>query len=125
MAAPLCMKEEDIMLKAYRGNRVLRIPEEKKKDYIALGYRITDMDGKVLHDPVDNTDNVKVLKDGLQEKDKTIAELNGEIKALNQKVAELESAVAEKDKTIADLNAKIAESEKAAKKSTSSGKATK
>ena len=125
------------MLKACNGNRVLRIPDEKKADYIALGYKITDMGGKVIYDPINNSEDVKEMKKAIIEKDKTIADLNVKIEEaqncrhnlfeeLNQKVTDLEAALAEKDaviaeldKTIADLNAKIKDGEKEAKKTAS------
>ena len=36
------------MLKARKANRVIRIPDEKKDAYAALGYKITDMNDKVV-----------------------------------------------------------------------------
>ena len=43
------------MLKAKKGNRVVRIPDTRKNDYIAMGYTITTMDGKTVHEPVKAT----------------------------------------------------------------------
>ena len=122
------------MLKAYHENRVLRIPDEKKADYIALGYKITTMGGEVVYDPINNTDNVKALQEGIHERDKIIEDLHAKIaeaeasagiEALNQRIGELEAAVAERDKIIEDLNAKIAEDKKAAKKATNADKTAK
>ena len=39
------------MLKARKANRVIRIPDEKKDAYAALGYKITDMNDKVVAEP--------------------------------------------------------------------------
>lgn len=50
------------MLKARKGNRVIKIPDEKKKEYIALGYTITDMKGKVIHEHVEPTEKLKQLE---------------------------------------------------------------
>ena len=46
------------MLKARKANRVVKIPDEKKKTYIALGYTITDMDGNVLHEHVEPSEKL-------------------------------------------------------------------
>lgn len=85
------------MLKAKKANRIVRIPDEKKADYIALGYRITDMDGKVVYDPINNTEDVKELKERLAEQDAEIAKLQDELKTLNEalKAKNLESAAYE------------------------------
>lgn len=120
------------MLKAYRGNRVLRIPDEKKKDYVALGYRITDMGGNVLYDPVNNSDNVKELKAALAEKESEIEELKTAsgarmdlFNSIRNENKELKATMEEKDKIIEELTAKVAESEKPEKKTTGAGKTEK
>ena len=47
------------MLKARKANRVLKIPDEKKKTYIALGYTITDMDGNMIHEHVEPSEKLE------------------------------------------------------------------
>ena len=83
------------MLKARKGNRVLRIPDEKKAAYIALGYTITDLEGNMIHEHVEPTEKLaelekenEDLKAKLDESaDKKIAELekeNEDLKAANK-----------------------------------------
>lgn len=37
------------MLKATRGSRTIRIPDDKKNAYISLGYAVTDMEGRTVY----------------------------------------------------------------------------
>ena len=60
------------MLKARKANRVVKIPDEKKKTYIALGYTITDMDGNVLHEHVEPSEK-------LAEAEKEIEDLKAQL----------------------------------------------
>ena len=60
------------MLKATKANRVVKIPDEKKKTYIALGYTITDMDGNVLHEHVEPSEK-------LAEAEKEIEDLKAQL----------------------------------------------
>lgn len=97
------------MLKARKANRVLKIPDEKKKTYIALGYTITDMDGNMIHEHVEPSEKleqaekeIQDLKEKLEEAtlyaedaDKKIADLqkeNEELKAAIQAQATMGSA---------------------------------
>ena len=50
------------MLKARKANRVIRIPDEKKDAYIALGYKITDMNDKVVAEPHNAEKEAETLK---------------------------------------------------------------
>lgn len=65
------------MLKATKKNRTLRIPDAKRKQYEALGYTITTMDGNIVFEP--------------ENKDKTIAALKAEIDELKAKIATQEA----------------------------------
>lgn len=65
------------MLKARKANRVLKIPDEKKKTYIALGYTITDMEGNMIYDSAGksqktskgkSTDQASDVKTSVEEK---------------------------------------------------------
>lgn len=101
-------------MKAVKGNKELRIHEEKKDEYLAMGYTITDDAGKVIADP----------GDVVSEKD--------EIVALTEKVAGLEAQVEELEKVNADLKAKLdaakkpkAEKSEEPKKATEDGEANK
>lgn len=66
------------MLKASKRNRVVRIPDDKRKEYEALGYTITTMSGELLFEPED--------------KDKTIAKLKAENEALKAENEQLKAA---------------------------------
>ena len=77
------------MLRARKKNRVVRIPDEKAKEYEKLGYIITDENGKTIYAPED--------------KDATIAALRKENQKLKQQLAEkdllLKQKAAEAEKT--------------------------
>lgn len=62
------------MLRARKKNRVVRIPDEKAKEYEKLGYTITDENGNTVYAPED--------------KDATIAALRKENQKLKQQLAE-------------------------------------
>ncbi len=79
------------MLKARKGNRVVRIPDEKKEAYIALGYSITDMDGNMIHEHLEPSEK-------LTEAEKEIADLKEKISELEKENATLKELVAESDK---------------------------
>ena len=68
------------MLKAKKGNRVVRIPDEKKKEYQVLGYTISDMSGKVLYEPTDPKKEIESLKAQLDDMEKEKAELEEKLK---------------------------------------------
>lgn len=104
------------MLKAKHGNRVVRIPDEKKADYIALGYKIIDMEGKVLYDPINNSDDVKTLKETLVKKEAEIAKLQSEIAKLKAKNEEAAAYAEKADKEIAELKVASKKADKEAAK---------
>lgn len=133
------------MLKAAKGNRVVRIPDEKRKEYEILGYKISDMKGNVLYTPTDPKKENKSLKEQLDAMQKEKSDLEGKLKeaeaaatarvdlfnstrdeneALKSENADLKgkleeaSAYAEKaDKKIEELEGKLKEAAKAAKAS--------
>lgn len=41
------------MLKATKANRVLRIADEQKDNYLKMGYTITNMDDSLVDEPPD------------------------------------------------------------------------
>lgn len=82
------------MLKAKKANRTIKIPEEKKSEYIALGYSITDMDGNMIHEHVDDSELLKKVQK--------------ENATLKEKLEEAEKYAEEADKKIADLEAQVA-----------------
>lgn len=70
------------MLRAMKRSRSILIPEEKKAEYKALGYRIVDMDGNPLYDPPDIEEEANSLKEENER-------LMSENKRLKQKICEL------------------------------------
>lgn len=117
------------MLKAKKGNRVVRIPDEKKNDYKAMGYAITDMDGKVVYEPIsEKAENAKLkaqvsdLEGKLKEAakyaesgDKRIESLETENKALKAQAETLTADKASLEAKISDLESKLKEATKTAK----------
>ena len=78
------------MLKARKGNRVLRIPDEKKATYIALGYSITDLEGNMIHEHVEPTEKLAELE---KENEDLKAKLDEAVKyaeSAGKKIAEFE-----------------------------------
>lgn len=70
------------MLRAMKRNRSILIPEEKKAEYEALGYRIVDMEGNPLYNPPD----IEKEMNSLSEENEM---LRNENKRLKQKICEL------------------------------------
>lgn len=70
------------MLRATKRKRSILIPEEKKAEYEALGYRIVDMEGNLLYDPPD----IEEEANGLKEENERLRTENNMLK---QKVCEL------------------------------------
>lgn len=102
------------MLKARKGNRVIKIPDEKKKEYIALGYTITDMKGKVIHEHVEPTEKLKQLEkenEDLRAECETLKAENEKLKAggNDQSAGGAKQAVGEKKSTAKKTTAKKAD----------------
>ena len=74
------------MLKARKANRVLKIPDEKKKTYIALGYTITDMDGNMIHEHVEPSEKLEQAEKEIQDLEKKNAEAEKEIQDLKAQI---------------------------------------
>ena len=94
------------MLKARKANRVLKIPDEKKKTYIALGYTITDMDGNMIHEHVEPSEKLEQAEKEIQDLKAQIASAGAE--NADKKIEDLEKKNAEAEKEIQDLKAQIA-----------------
>lgn len=75
------------MLKARKANRVVKIPDEKKKTYIALGYTITDMDGNMIHEHVEPSER-------LEKAEKEIQDLKAKIEILEKENTDLKAQIA-------------------------------
>ncbi|MCI8673061.1 MAG: hypothetical protein HFI89_06185 [Lachnospiraceae bacterium] len=75
------------MLMAEKANRRVRIADEKKDEYIGMGYIVKNMDGSLVKAPEDPKKRVKELEEELKKitdyadsADKKIAELYAEMK---------------------------------------------
>ena len=84
------------MLKAKKGNRVVRIPDTRKNDYIAMGYTITTMEGKTVHEPVKAT--------ALQAE---VEKLTGQLKEAKEKATATAEQMEALQKENADLKAQV------------------
>lgn len=75
------------MLKARKANRVVKIPDEKKKSYTAMGYTITDMDGNMIHEHVEPSER-------LEKAEKEIQDLKAKIEILEKENTDLKAQIA-------------------------------
>ena len=75
------------MLKARKANRVVKIPDEKEKSYIAMGYTITDMDGNMIHEHVEPSER-------LEKAEKEIQDLKAKIEILEKENTDLKAKIA-------------------------------
>lgn len=96
------------MLKARKANRVLKIPDEKKKTYIALGYTITDMDGNMIHEHVEPSEKLEQAEKEIQDLKEKLEEAAKYAENADKKIEDLEKKNAEAEKEIQDLKAQIA-----------------
>lgn len=72
------------MLKARKANRVIRIPDEKKDVYIALGYKITDMNDKVVAEPHNAEKEAETLKAQVTDLETKLKEATAKTKETKQ-----------------------------------------
>ena len=100
------------MLKARKANRVLKIPDEKKKTYIALGYTITDMDGNMIHEHVEPSEKLEQAEKEIQDLKAKLEEASKYAENADKKIQELEKKNTEAEKEIQDLKAKLEEASK-------------
>ena len=78
------------MLKARKANRVLKIPDEKKKTYIALGYTITDMDGNMIHEHVEPSEKLEQAEKEIQDLKEKLEEASKYAENADKKIEDLE-----------------------------------
>lgn len=72
------------MLKARKANRVIRIPDEKKDAYAALGYKITDMNDKVVAEPHNAEKEAEALKTQVTDLEAKLKEATAKTKETKQ-----------------------------------------
>lgn len=114
----------DGVLKAVKGNRVVRIPENKKDAYIAMGYKITTMSGEVVHEPVGQAE----LKAKLVAAEAENAELKAKLEEATLYAENADKKIEKLEKEYAELRAaseKAAKASEAANKASTESKATK
>lgn len=75
------------MFYAEKMNRVLQIPDEKKEEYIRMGYSISTMDGKIVYEHMNQEQKLKFTE---SENEKLKAE-NEKLKAENGALKEAAS----------------------------------
>lgn len=97
------------MLKARKANRVIRIPDEKKDAYIALGYKITDMNDKVVAEPHNAEKEAETLKAQVADLETKLKEATEYAENADKKIEAMEAENAKLKEQVADLEAKLKE----------------
>lgn len=97
------------MLKARKANRVIRIPDEKKDAYIALGYKITDMNDKVVAEPHNAEKEAETLKAQVTNLEAKLKEATEYAENADKKIEAMEAENAKLKEQVTDLEAKLKE----------------
>ena len=105
----LCHGMEENMLKARKANRVIRIPDEKKDAYIALGYKITDMNDKVVAEPHNAEKEAETLKAQVTDLETKLKEAAEYAENADKKIEAMEAENAKLKEQVTDLEAKLKE----------------
>lgn len=105
----LCHEMEENMLKARKANRVIRIPDEKKDAYIALGYKITDMNDKVVAEPHNAEKEAETLKAQVTDLETKLKEATEYAENADKKIEAMEAENAKLKEQVTDLEAKLKE----------------
>ena len=118
------------MLKAIKGNRVVRIPDERKNDYVAMGYKITTMDGKTVHEPVKTSElktEVEKLTGQLKEAEEKATVTAERIEVLQKENADVKAENTALKAEVEKLTGQLKEAapKQAAQKATDAGKQAK
>lgn len=96
------------MLKARKANRVVKIPEDKKDVYIALGYTITDMDGNMVHEHVEASKQLQEAQKEIEDLKAQLVKASECVDKFDKKNGELEKENAACKKEIESLKAQLA-----------------
>lgn len=105
----LCHGMEKNMLKARKANRVIRIPDEKKDAYAALGYKITDMNDKVVAEPHNAEKEAETLKTQVTDLETKLKEAAEYAENADKKIEAMEAENAKLKEQVTDLEAKLKE----------------
>ena len=100
---------EENMLKARKANRVIRIPDEKKDAYAALGYKITDMNDKVVAEPHNAEKEAETLKTQVTDLETKLKEAAEYAENADKKIEAMEAENAKLKEQVTDLEAKLKE----------------
>lgn len=92
------------MLKARKANRVIRIPDEKKDAYVALGYKVTDMEDHVIAEPHNAEKEVEALKE-------QVSDLGGRLKEASQYALDADKKIEALTAENATLKAQVSDLE--------------
>ena len=95
------------MLKARKANRVIRIPDEKKDAYIALGYKITDMNDKVVAEPHNAEKEAETLKAQVTDLETKLKEATEYAENADKKIEAMEAENAKLKEQVTDLETKL------------------
>lgn len=82
------------MLKARKANRVVRIDDTKAEEYRALGYTVTDMEGRLMLTPNDPKYRIMELEQENDQLRARISELEQEKVQLTARLSETEEPAA-------------------------------
>ena len=105
----LCHGMEENILKARKANRVIRIPDEKKDAYAALGYKITDMNDKVVAEPHNAEKEAETLKTQVTDLEAKLKEAAEYAENADKKIETMEAENAKLKEQVTDLEAKLKE----------------
>ena len=105
----LCHGMEENMLKARKANRVIRIPDKKKDAYAALGYKITDMNDKVVAEPHNAEKEAETLKTQVTDLETKLKEAAEYAENADKKIEAMEAENAKLKEQVTDLEAKLKE----------------
>jgi chromosome segregation ATPase len=105
----LCHGMEENMLKARKANRVIRIPDEKKDAYAALGYKITDMNDKVVAEPHNAEKEAETLKTQVTDLETKLKEAAEYAENADKKIEAMEAENAKLKEQVTDLETKLKE----------------
>ena len=97
------------MLKARKANRVIRIPDEKKDAYAALGYKITDMNDKVVAEPHNAEKEAETLKTQVTDLETKLKEAAEYAENADKKIEAMEAENAKLKEQVTDLETKLKE----------------
>lgn len=95
------------MMKAKKGNRVVRIPDEKIEEYKKLGYTITDMDGNMVYEHVDPAQKLKAAEEKAADLEKENRDLTDKLAGAAEYAEKADRKIDALKKENAELRAEV------------------